>query len=116
MVVLISDLMDKGGYEAALRMLVGRRMDVYGMHVWSPEEIDPPIRGDRRLIDSEDGDETEITVNNYVLERYKQTLQSFIGSIKSFCSRRSIAYIPVKTDQPVDDVMTRYLRKRGVVR
>ena len=115
-VVLISDLMDKTGYEAALRMLVGRRMDVFVMHILSPEEIDPPIRGDRRLIDAEDGDETEITVNAYVLERYKHTLEAFVGSIKTFCSRRSIAYIPVRTDQPVDDVMTRYLRKRGVVR
>ena len=115
-VVLITDLMDKGGYEAALRMLVGRRMDVYVMHVLSPEEIDPPIRGDRKLIDCEDGDETEITVNAYVLERYKQTLQNFLSSIKSFCSRRNIAYLPVRTDQPVDDVMTKYLRQRGVVR
>ena len=40
----------------------------------SPEEIDPPIRGDRRLIDAEDGDETEITINAYVLERYKESL------------------------------------------
>ena len=115
-VVLISDLMDKSGYESALRMLVGRRMDVYVMHILSPEEIDPPLRGDRRLIDSEDADETEITINAYVLEKYKETLKSFIGSIKTFCSRRSIAYLPVKTDQPVDDVMTRYLRQRGVVR
>jgi len=114
--VLISDLMDKGGFESALRMLVGRRMDVYVMHVLSPEELNPPIRGDRRLIDCEDGDETEITVNNYVLDRYKQTLQNFLGAVKTFCSRRSIAYIPVSTAQPVDEVITRYLRKRGVVR
>ena len=45
--VLISDLMDKQGYESALRMLVGRRMDVFVMHVLSPEEIDPPLRGAR---------------------------------------------------------------------
>ncbi|TWU04896.1 DUF58 domain-containing protein [Stieleria varia] len=115
-VVLITDLMDKEGYESALRMLVGRQMDVFVMHVLSPEEIDPPLRGDRRLIDVEDGDQTEITVNAYVLERYKQTLQSFLKSVKAFCSRRSIAYIPVRTDQPVDEVITRYLRERGVVR
>lgn len=115
-VVLISDMMDKNGFESALRMLIGRRMDVYVMHVLSPEEIEPPIRGDRRLVDIEDGDETEITVNNYVLEKYQQTLQSFLSSIKTFCSRRSISYLSVRTDQGVDDVMTRYLRKRGVVR
>ncbi len=114
--VLLTDLMDKAGYESALRMLVGRRMDVFVMHVLSPEEVDPPLRGDRKLIDVEDGDETEITINAYVLEKYKQTVQSFIGSIKTFCSRRSIAYIPVRTDTSVETIVTRYLRERGVVR
>lgn len=114
--VLISDLMDKEGFESALRMLVGRRMDVFVMHVLSPEELDPPLRGDRRLIDCEDGDQAEITINHYVLDRYQETLQKFLGAVKTFCSRRSIVYIPVNTEQPVDEVMTHYLRKRGVVR
>ena len=35
-VVLISDLMDKSGYEAGLRYLVSQRMDVYVIHVLEP--------------------------------------------------------------------------------
>ncbi len=115
-VVLLSDLMDKQGYETALRMLVGRRMDVFVMHVLSPEEIDPPLRGDRRLIDVEDGDAAEITINAYAIERYKETVRSFISSVKTFCSRRSIVYIPVRTETPVETIVTKYLRERGVVR
>ena len=115
-VVLLSDLMDKQGFETALRMLVGRRMDVFVMHVLSPEELDPPLRGDRRLIDVEDGDAAEITVNAYAIEKYKQTVQSFIGSVKNFCNRRSIVYIPVGTETPVETIVTKYLRERGVVR
>lgn len=115
-VVLLSDLMDKQGFESALRMLIGRRMDVFVMHVLSPEELDPPLRGDRRLIDVEDGDAAEITVNAYAIEKYKQTVQSFIGSVKSFCNRRSIVYIPVGTETPVETIVTKYLRERGVVR
>lgn len=114
--VLVTDLMDKSGYESALRMLIGRRMDVFIMHVMSPEEIDPPLRGDRRLIDIEDGDETEITINQFVLDRYKDTVRTFIAGIRAFCSRRSIIYIPVQTEIPVDTIVTKYLRERGVVR
>ncbi len=115
-VVLLSDLMDKQGYESALRMLIGRRMDVFVMHILSPEEIDPPLRGDRRLIDVEDGDASEITINQYAIDKYKETVRSFIGSIKSFCNRRSIVYIPVQTETPVETIVTKYLRERGVVR
>jgi uncharacterized protein (DUF58 family) len=115
-VVLVSDLLDKSGYDSALRMLIGRRMDVFVMHVLSPEEIDPSLRGDRRLIDVEDGDAAEITINSYVLEKYQETVKSFIGELKTFCSRRSIAYIPVRTETPVETIVTKYLRERGVVR
>lgn len=114
--ILMTDLLDKAGYESALRMLVGRRMDVFVMHILSPEEIDPPLRGDRKLIDVEDGDHAEVTINAYVLEKYKETVKSFISSVKTFCSRRSIVYIPVRTDTPVETIVTRYLRERGVVR
>ncbi len=114
--ILMTDLMDKAGYESALRMLIGRRMDVFVMHILSPEEIDPPLRGDRKLIDVEDGDNAEVTINSYVLEKYKETVRSFISSVKTFCSRRSIVYIPVRTDTPVETIVTRYLRERGVVR
>ncbi len=114
--VLLTDMMDKNGYESALRMLIGRRMDLFIMHILSPEEVDPPLRGDRKLIDVEDGDNAEVTINNYVLERYKETVQKFIGSIKHFCSKRSIVYVPVRTDTPVETIVTRYLRERGVVR
>ena len=42
--VLISDLMDKEGYEKALRFLVAQQMDVYVLHVLCPEELDPKSR------------------------------------------------------------------------
>ncbi len=44
-VVLISDLMDKKGYEAALRYLVSQQMDVYVIQVLSQEELDPDVKG-----------------------------------------------------------------------
>ncbi|MEM6688853.1 MAG: DUF58 domain-containing protein [Planctomycetota bacterium] len=114
--VLISDMMDKQGYESALRLLIGRRMDVYVIHVLTPEEIDPPLRGDYRLIDAEDNDQAEITINPAVLQRYKQTLTHFTESLKQFCNQRSIGYIPVRTDTPIDQVATSYLQSRGVLR
>ncbi len=114
--VLITDLLDKQGYEQALRILLGRRMDVYVVHLLAPEEIDPPLQGDLRLVDSEDGDQAEVTINRVLLERYKKTVNAFIDTARSFCSRRSITYLLARTDMPVDELVTRYLRERGVVR
>src|SRR5262249_39600587 len=59
-VVLLSDLMDKGGYEEALRYLVARQFDIYVIQILSQEEVDPEIVGDLRLVDIEDEDVAEI--------------------------------------------------------
>src|SRR5262249_50877701 len=66
-VVLLSDLMDKGGYEDALRSLVARQMDIYVIQVLSQEEIEPDVVGDLKLTDIEDGDVAEITVSGPLL-------------------------------------------------
>lgn len=115
-VVLISDLMDKEGYEPALRYLMAQRVDVYVLHVLSQEEIDPDVKGDLRLVDCEDDDVAEITVSAPLLARYKRTLEAFTSGAQEFCSRRGMHYLLTHNELPVKDLMSNYLRRRGLVR
>jgi uncharacterized protein (DUF58 family) len=115
-VVLISDLMDKGGYEAGLRYFLAQEMDIYVIHVLSAEEMEPELQGDLELIDCEDGDKAEITVSGPLLKRYKQTLAAFIETAREFCTRRGILHVLARNDMPVDRLLTGYLRERGLVR
>ena len=75
--VLITDLLDKSGYEEALKYLVARDLDIYLIHVLSQEEIDPDIQGDLKLVDCEDADIAEISVSQRLIDRYRQTLATF---------------------------------------
>jgi uncharacterized protein (DUF58 family) len=115
-VVVITDLMSKSGYESALRMLVAREMDIFLVHILSPEELSPKLQGDLKLVDSEDGDQREVSISASLLNRYQQTLAAFIEQAKSFCNKRSIAYVPARSDQPADDLVNEYFRSRGLVR
>lgn len=114
--VLISDLMDKEGYDKALRFLVTQQMDVYVLHVMCPEELDPQVKGDLKLIDCEDDDVAEITVSRPLMDKYKRTLASFVDGAREFCTRRGMSYLMVSTDTPVETLVSNYLRKRGLVR
>lgn len=114
--VLISDLMDKAGYESALRYLLTKQWDIYLIHVLSEAEIQPELTGDVRLVDCEDHDATEITVTPRLLERYKQTLNEFVLQAKQFCVRRGIAYTLTSTSRPVEDLVLRHLRQIGLVK
>ncbi|HKI35450.1 MAG TPA: DUF58 domain-containing protein [Gemmataceae bacterium] len=115
-VVLLSDLMDKGGYEDALRYLVARQMDIYVIQILSQEEIEPDIVGDLTLTDVEDGDVAEITVSGPLLRRYKQNLAAYRAGLHEFCARRGVTYLFTSNQVPFDRLVLTYLRQRGLVR
>src|SRR5207245_1678479 len=113
---LLGDFMDKGGYEDALRYLVARQMDVYVIQILSQEEIEPEIVGDLRLVDVEDDDVAEITVNGPLLKRYKQNLAAYRAALHDFCARRGISCLFTSNQVPFDRLVLTYLRQRGLVR
>jgi uncharacterized protein (DUF58 family) len=115
-VVLISDLMDKQGYQDALRYLLAQQMDAYIIQVLSQEELDPPIKGDLRLVDCEDDDVAEITVSAPLIARYKKTLSAFIDGAREYCGRRGMTYLLANNQLPVEQLVGSYLRQRGLVR
>jgi uncharacterized protein (DUF58 family) len=115
-VLLISDLMDKEGYETALRYFVSNEMDCYVIHLLSQEELQPDVKGDLKLVDCEDADEAEVTISAPLLARYQQTLAAFTRGAQDFCTRRGIHYMLANNQLPVADLVGQHLRRRGLVR
>ncbi|HEY8504354.1 MAG TPA: DUF58 domain-containing protein [Gemmataceae bacterium] len=115
-VILLSDFLDKGGYEDGLRYLFARNLDVYVIQVLSQEEIEPPLVGDLKLVDVEDADEAEITVSAPLLKRYRETLAAFRAGLARFCTRRGATYLFTSNQVPFERLVLGYLRQRGLVR
>jgi uncharacterized protein (DUF58 family) len=114
--ILLSDFMDKGGYQDALRYLVARQLDIYVIQVLSQEEIEPDITGDLKLVDCEDDDVAEITVSGPLLRRYQENLAAYRAGLNEFCNRRGISYLFTSNQVPFDRLVLSYLRQRGLVK
>ena len=115
-VVILSDFLDKGGYETGLRYLVARQMDVFCLQILSHEEIEPKIAGDLKLTDMEDGDVAEVTASVPLLKKYKETLNAFRAELNEFCTRRGITYLFTSNQAPFERLVLSYFRERGLVR
>lgn len=115
-VLLLSDIMDKSGYEPALRYLMSHDMDCYVIQILSQEELEPDVKGDLKLVDCEDQDEAEITVSAPLLARYDRTLKAFTSGVQEFCNRRGMNYLLANTQTPVEQLVAQHLRRRGLVR
>lgn len=115
-VLLLSDFMDKGGYEEGMRYLIGRKYDLYAIQLLSPQEIEPDLAGDLSLLDVEDDDIAEVTISRALINRYKQNLAAYCGGLRDFCSKRGVTYMFTSTEIPFDQLVLSYLRRRGLLR
>lgn len=113
--VLLSDGFFKEGYEDGLNRLAGRGYDLFVVQVLSPQEVDPPLTGDLRLKDVEDGEQAEVTISAPLLRRYKANLSAYIGELSRFCARRAISFVSVRSDLPVETLLLDAMRKRGLL-
>ncbi len=110
--VVISDLLDPGGYEQGLRAMLERRFDVHVVHLLAPEEMNPSLAGDLRLTDSETGEVRDITVDAEALRDYRERLRLFLERAEAFCLAREIGYHRVVTDTSVEAFVIAQLRGR----
>ena len=114
--VLSEAAAEGGAHFLGRQNLLGRDLDTYVVQILSPEAMDPELAGDLRLLDVEDQDVAEVTVSRALLNRYKQNLQAYCGSLKEYCTRRGISYLFTGTDVPFDQLVLSYLRRRGLLK
>jgi len=126
LVLLISDLFSPmhsegseaapAGYVEGLTALAARGHEVVVIHVLSPDEVEPPLGGDLRLLDVETGDHQEVTIDGGMRGLYSRRLAAWRAEIRATCRTRDVHYLPIETDAPFDRVVLYDLRRSGVVR
>lgn len=113
---VISDLMSPAGYQAGLSALQSKGYEVGIIHLLSPDEVEPPLDGDFKLIDAETGAEAEVTLDATMLDQYRERVLAWQDEINTLCAGRGIHYIPVITSQPWDELVLQTMRKQGVLK
>lgn len=115
LLLLISDLFSPQGCQAGLKAARGRGFEVAVLHVLAPDEIDPPVAGDLRLVDVETGAAQEVSLNAGLLDLYRRRLQAWQDELGAFCLRYAISYVPVTTALAWDQLVLHQLRRRGLI-
>jgi len=107
--------MDPDGFEKGLRALPERRFDVHLIHVLAPEEMDPELQGDLRLVDVETGETRELSVDGEAIRAYRERLRRFLDRVETFSRTQEIGYHRVTVDAPVEEFVLSQIRGRLLV-
>ncbi|GMU93615.1 MAG: hypothetical protein AMXMBFR4_26730 [Candidatus Hydrogenedentota bacterium] len=109
--ILISDLYDEGGVRAALNALRYQKFDPYVIHIVSPQEAEPALLGDLRLLDGETGRFRDVTLTETLLRKYRAAFDGYCSSVEKFCRSKEIGYVRCRTDVPFQDAVVHMLRR-----
>lgn len=113
LVVLFSDLLvDRTPLFQGLRMLRQRRQDVLVFHVMDPQEIDFDYRGTTRFEGMEDSSQLLCDPQS-LRQAYREVVEEYLVEVRRGCTRLGVDYLLVRSDQPLDAVLNRYLSFRS---
>ena len=112
LVVLLSDLFgDREGLYRGLRLLRGRGHDVLVFHILDDTELDFDFEGTTRFVGLEDAG--ELTCDPRSLRAgYLDAMRAFCEETRRRCAANLVDYQIVRTSEPFDAALLRYMDNR----
>jgi uncharacterized protein (DUF58 family) len=113
-IFLISDFYSSDGFEA-IKLLASSGNELHCFHVLTAEEWDPQVRGELRMIDSENFAQAEVSISPQVIKKYRNRLNGFTEGIRKMAHQCGSSYHQLNTSTPLKEFLLQGLRQKGIV-
>jgi uncharacterized protein (DUF58 family) len=113
-VFVVSDFLS-GSAARGLERLGAAQHQVHALHVLSPEEREPRLEGDLRLVDSETGEDVVVSLSPRMLRIYRETLAGLEHDLQAAARRVGATVTPAVSDEAIEDLVFRRLRSQGLL-
>ena len=109
--VVLSDFYDDQGAIPALNAHRFQKFEPFVIHCVSPQEANPELLGDLRLLDSESERFRDVTLTESLLRKYRKTFDDYCFGLERFCRSKAIGYVRCRTDVPFQETIIQMLRR-----
>lgn len=115
LVIVVSDFLDDGDCEKPLQFLSDFGHELILVHVWAPEDREPPWDGELELEDAETGQHIELSFDTEARRMYTQAFDEYAQMLRRVALRNHGRYVGVPTDVPVDEAIFGPLVRAGAL-
>lgn len=113
--VILSDFLTFTDLSRSLNMLFSSGLEIWGLQILGPSEIEPDVQGDLRFVDSETGGMLDVTNAGELLSIYQAQRQALEEVIDGQCRRRNGRFLSVRADDPLETILFDRLCRHGWV-
>lgn len=111
MLVVVSDFMDPGPFDAAVTRAASAGHDVALLQVLAQEEVRPPYDGDYALEDAETGAVVEVTLDARAIEAYLERLNGLLLSLRALAKKHRATYVRTLNNEPILGAVRRFVSR-----
>ncbi len=112
-VILLSDFLTFGDFRRAFNALFSSGLEILGLQILGPTEIDPEVPSDFRLVDAETDTTLDVSAGGDLLRFYQDHRQAYQEHLSSLCQSRSGRFLTTSTAEPLETLLFDTLRRQG---
>lgn len=118
--VIISDFFTDSNWKKAVDYLCYKKRQVLLVQIMTPDEVDPTYDGHVHMIDSESEDSSDpknmkIKITRGMQQAYDEALKDYLQDMKTFCSKRGVDFVAIRTDREIEKALFGELLKVGIM-
>jgi len=114
--VVLSDFLTLGDLTRSFNMLFNAGLEIYGLQILGPTELDPELTGDLRFVDSETQETLDVSSVGELLGLYHEHRQALETHLSAECRKRSGRFVSTSSEQSIKHLLFDTLLRRGWIR
>ncbi len=114
--IVLSDFLTFGDVTRGFNLLHTSGLEIYGLQILGPTEVDPELTGDLRFVDSESMQTLDVSSVGELLGIYHEHRLGLEEYLSAECRKRSGRFLSVVSDEPIKAVLFDRLLRRGWIR
>jgi uncharacterized protein (DUF58 family) len=115
-VVVLSDFLTLGDLGRAMNRLFTAGLEIFGVQILGPGEINPEVGGDTRFVDSESEAVLDVSAADDLLPLYQEHRTAYERNLAALCRQRSGRFLSISSSDPIEWVLFDLLRRKGWIR
>jgi hypothetical protein len=114
--IILSDFLTFGDFQKPLNRLFSAGLELFGMQILSPTELNPEISGDLRFVDCESGLTLDVSSAGDLLGIYHEHRLALEEELGILCRQRNGRFLSISSQEPLETILFDLLRRKGWVR
>ncbi|MBX3436636.1 MAG: DUF58 domain-containing protein, partial [Planctomycetaceae bacterium] len=114
--IVLSDFLTLGDMTRSFNLLHSAGLEIFGVQILGPTELDPELAGDLRFVDSETQQTLDVSSVGELLGLYHEHREALANHLAALCRKRQGRFLTVSSSDDAKSVLFDQLLRRGWVR